>query len=235
LRFAQPLFNVFPDYASPSLYPDLQELQCAFEPFLLWMLYDLSTLTPIASMSSSVLSLGETCSILESIDVGLIGAKLPFLSFVKSNLEDGAVDALSWLPTALRWSEPCRAELDPERFERSSVDVSWSIAMLAHREERGSKSATMVNASVPASGNPLTVTYSRIAKMADCGLALFRSLQRWKAEILTRNDHRTATHCSKNSDAAPLLPTMATAVVQSVQEFSCEDQGEEPDRDSFSY
>jgi hypothetical protein len=156
----------------PSFYPDLQKLQRAFEPFLLWMLYDLSTLTPIASISSSVLSLGETCSILESINIGLIGAKLPFLSFVKSNLEDGAVDALSWLPNVLRWSGHCRAELDPERFERSRVEVSWSIAMLAHREERGSRSATMVNASVPASGNPLTVTYSRIAKMADCEVSL---------------------------------------------------------------
>jgi hypothetical protein len=40
------------------------------------------------------------------------------------------------------------------------------MAMLAQRAERGSKRATMVIARVPASGKELTVTYSRVAKIA---------------------------------------------------------------------
>jgi hypothetical protein len=40
------------------------------------------------------------------------------------------------------------------------------MAILAHREERGSKRATIVTARVPASGKESTVTYSRIAKIA---------------------------------------------------------------------
>lgn len=54
----------------------------------------------------------------------------------------------------------------PVILDISVEDISSSVAILAQREDIGSKSATMVRAIVPASGNVTGVTYSRIANMA---------------------------------------------------------------------
>jgi hypothetical protein len=62
--------------------------------------------------------------------------------------------------------EPRRVESGPEKFERLRVEVSSSIAIPAHRDDKGSKRATMVMAKVPASGKGVELTYSRAANIA---------------------------------------------------------------------
>jgi hypothetical protein len=118
----------------------------------------------MASRSTSVLSLADpfeaTCSILESIVVGLIGALLPFLSVRNSSLDE--VGPVDWLPN-LREFESLSETFECERFREGNGE---SRCMLAQMAERGSRIATEVKATVPASGKELMVRYSRTAKMA---------------------------------------------------------------------
>ena len=51
--------------------------------------------------------------------------------------------------------------------------------------------------------------------------------------MLTRNQHRAPAHCGENLDTRPLFPSMLPTVVQGVNQFSREDDGEEPDRNGL--
>jgi hypothetical protein len=70
----------------------------------------------------------------------------------------------------LRFTEPVLVhDVVPVRFDKLREEVSVSIAMLAHKEESGSKSATSVIAMEPASGKfcwTFPLIYSRMAKQA---------------------------------------------------------------------
>lgn len=67
------------------------------------------------------------------------------------------------------------------------------MAIPAHKDDRGSKRATMVNAREPAWGNEGKDTYWRDAKIATL---VSRVISRKLSPTLTRYDHGTATHCS---------------------------------------
>jgi hypothetical protein len=102
---------------------------------------------------------------MQSMVVGLVGARLPFLSLKDSNTPV----EVEWLPKVLRPDSQqltsCE-DLDPTRLERLKEEFCEVVSMAAQSEENGSRSATIVKAKVPASGKSWTVTCSRIAKIA---------------------------------------------------------------------
>ena len=97
-----------------------------------------------------------------------MGAKLPCLSLKDSSAPvelDSVLSALS--PdtelSSIKWSREPR---DPIRVERLNVNSCEVVTIEAQSEESGRRSATIVKATVPASGKVLASTYSRIANTA---------------------------------------------------------------------
>jgi hypothetical protein len=103
---------------------------------------------------------------MESIVVGLIGHRLPFLSLKDSK---APVD-VDWLLKVFRpdteQSTTSWEGLELTRLERLKEEFCELVIMAAHSEESGRRSATIVKAKVPASGKSWTVTCSRMAKIA---------------------------------------------------------------------
>jgi len=100
---------------------------------------------------------------MESIVVGLIGTRLPFLSLKDSNTP---VD-VDWLPKVFRPdSEPSTSceGLEPTRLERLKEEFCEVVTMAAQSEESGRRSATIVMAKVPASGKSWKLKCWRMAK-----------------------------------------------------------------------
>jgi hypothetical protein len=104
---------------------------------------------------------------MESIVVELIGTKLPFLSL---NDPSGPVDVDKLLKVLPINSDPFPDASSDDRtltrLERLKEELCAVVIMPAQSEESGRRSATIVSASVPASGKSFTVTYSRTAKIA---------------------------------------------------------------------
>jgi hypothetical protein len=102
-----------------------------------------------------------------SIVAGYTWAKLPDLSLKESS---AVVDADMLLRALSPDKEPlskrsCEVR-EPTRVERLKVESCLVVTIEAQREERGRRSATIVSATVPASGKVSASTYSRTAKTA---------------------------------------------------------------------
>jgi hypothetical protein len=153
-----------------SVNTDINQFQAIQYPsLLLRTLYDLSTLTPMASRSSSVLSRVPRAGIstMVSILVAQIGAKLPFLSLkefrpvdVECVPKDLHADSE---PLAEKWFGEDRELM---RLEKLKDELCAVVIIEAQSEESGRRSATIVIARVPASGKESIVVYSRTAKIA---------------------------------------------------------------------
>jgi hypothetical protein len=169
---------------------------------------------------------------MELIVVELIGTKLPFLSL---NDSSGPVDVDKLLKVLPIEHDPFpdapSEDRAPTRLERLKEELCAVVIMPAQSEESGRRSATIVSASVPASGKSFTVTYSRTAKMAS---QVSGDRGEGGRKTPTGNDHRATTHDHENLHGGQVFPAHSLAGHNSPEELPSEYQGEKPDRDGLS-
>jgi hypothetical protein len=144
--------------------------------------YDLSTLTPIASRSISVLSRTRR------------GGRIELMVVEASLYETSGPEMVDRLPKVLGVAESSSdatlEDREPTKLETLKVALCVVVTLAAQSEERGSSSATIVIAREPASGKVSRRANPRPAKMA---FQVSGIHSKKVSKPLTGNNHSAAT------------------------------------------